>query len=123
MTLKPIMLLLAVTLLVTSQSFAQDQDLLKGVVDSTPKKEYVYNAFKSSRVIMSHSMEMLQSGVMNFLILHRFGNVNQGIGEFFGLDQATIRLGLDYGITNNLTVGIGRGSYRKEIDGFVKYRI
>src|ERR1043165_84195 len=123
MTLKPIMLLLAVTLLVTSQSFAQDQDLLKGIADSTPKKEYVFNAFKSSRVIMSHSMEMLRPGVLDFRILHRFSNVNQGIGEFFGLDKATIRLGLDYGISSNLTVGIGRGTYKKEVDGFVKYRI
>ena len=101
---------------------AQDTDLLKGVEDSTPKKEKVYNAFKSSRVIMSHSMEMLQAGVLDFRILHRFANVNQGVGEFFGLDHATIRLGLDYAFTNNLTIGIGRGSYRKEVDGFLKLR-
>jgi hypothetical protein len=68
-------------------------------------------------------MEMLRPGVLDFRILHRFGNVNQGISEFFGLDQATIRLGLDYGISNNLTVGIGRGSFKKEIDGFIKYRV
>src|SRR5437868_14821489 len=124
MTLKPIMLLLAVTLLlVTSQSFAQDQDLLKGIADSTPKKEYVYNAFKSSRVIMSQSMEMLRPGVLDFRILHRFGLVSGGLYEFFGLDGgAAVRLGLDYGITGNLSVGIGRSS-NKELDGFVKYRL
>jgi hypothetical protein len=107
---------------VATKSFAQDEDLLKGLGEEKPQKEYVFNAFKSSRVIMSHSMEMLRPGVLDFRILHRFGNVNQGISEFFGLDQATIRLGLDYGISNNLTIGIGRGSYRKEIDGFVKWR-
>jgi hypothetical protein len=71
---------------------------------------------------MSHSVEMLKPGVLDFRILHRFGNINQGMGEFFGLDQATIRLGLDYGLTQNLTIGIGRGNYKKELDGFVKYR-
>lgn len=106
-----------------TKSHCQDEDLLKGIADDKPKKEYVYNAFKSSRVIMSHSMEMLRPGVLDFRILHRFGNVNQGLTEFFGLDQATIRLGLDYGISNNLTVGIGRSKYKKEIDGFVKYRV
>lgn len=100
---------------------AQEEDLLKGL-EEKPKKEYVFNAFKSSRIIMSHSMEMLRPGVLDFRILHRFGNVNQGISQFFGLDQATIRLGLDYGISNHLTVGIGRGSYKKELDGFIKWR-
>jgi opacity protein-like surface antigen len=103
-------------------AYCQEEDLLKGLQDDKPKKEYVFNAFKSSRVIMSHSMEMLRPGVLDFRILHRFGNVNQGISEFFGLDDATIRLGLDYGVSNNLTIGIGRSSYKKEIDGFIKWR-
>jgi hypothetical protein len=106
-----------------TESYCQEEDLLKGLSDDQRQKEYVPGAFKSSRVIMSHSMEMLRPGVLDFRILHRFGNVNQGISEFFGLDQATIRLGLDYGISNNLTVGIGRGSFKKEIDGFIKYRV
>ena len=98
------------------------QDLLSQIEDTTQKKEYVTAAFKSTRVIMTHSMEMLKPGVLDFRILHRFGNINQGIGEFFGLDDATIRLGLDYGISRNFTIGMGRGSYRKELDGFLKFR-
>lgn len=101
---------------------AQDTDLLKDVTEA-PKKEYVENSFKSTRVIMSQSVEMLRPGVLDFRILHRFGNVNQGIKEFFGMDQATIRLGFDYGLSKNLTIGIGRGSYRKELDGFLKWRV
>lgn len=118
---KPTLFLFIATLF-AMKSFAQEEDLLKGLTDDKPQKEYVFNAFKSSRVIMSHSMEMLRPGVLDFRILHRFGNVNQGLSEFFGLDQATIRLGLDYGISNNLTIGIGRGSYKKELDGFIKWR-
>lgn len=110
-----------ITLLVLQQGL-RAQDLLKGVEDSTPHKEHVTNAFKSSRVINGHSMEMLGAGVLDLRILHRFGPVNQGIGQFFGLDQASMRLGFDYGISKNLTVGIGRTTTKKELDAFLKYR-
>jgi len=106
------------------QAWSQDStDLLNLVGQDQPKKEYVYNAFKSPRVIMSHSMEMLRPGVLDFRILHRFGRINQGLYDFFGLDGgAAVRLSLDYGLTNNLSIGIGRSS-TKELDGFIKYRL
>ena len=108
---------------IAGNAFSQDDDLLGELIDDTPKKEKVYNAFKSSRVIMSHSMEMLRPGVLDFRILHRFGRINGGAYEFFGLDgPATVRLGLDYGITDYLTVGIGRSTFNKELDGFIKFR-
>ena len=60
---------------------------------------------------------------MDMRILHRFGNVNKGAYEFFGLDNATMRLGFDFGITKNLMFGIGRSTNKKELDGFIKYRL
>jgi len=118
-------LLLFILICITTETFSQDStDLLSLVEKDKPKKEYVYGAFKSPRIIMSHSMEMLHPGVMDFRILHRFGRVNGGAYEFFGLDgPASVRLGLDYGITDDLTVGIGRSTFNKELDGFLKYRI
>ncbi|HEX2534420.1 MAG TPA: DUF5777 family beta-barrel protein [Chitinophagaceae bacterium] len=121
MKLKPLCLALLLCCS-AGHALAQEEDLLAGIEDTTPKKEYVTNAFKSSRVIMAHSMEMLRPGVLDFRILHRFGYVNQGLKELFGLDQATIRLGLDYGLTRNLTVGLGRSTNKKELDGFLKFR-
>ena len=115
-------LLLLLALCIAGNLFAQEEDLLAGLEDDKPKKEKVFNAFKSSRVIMSHSMEMLRPGILDFRILHRFGNINQGVSELFGLDNATIRLGLDYAVSDFLTVGIGRGTYNKEVDGFIKLR-
>jgi hypothetical protein len=119
--MKKISLLIAAFYLVTSSMFAQD-DLLKQVEDHGKKKDYADYAFKSSRVIMSHSMELLKPGTMDFRILHRFGNINDGASEFFGLDHATMRMGFDFGITKNLMVGIGRSTNKKEFDGFIKYR-
>jgi len=101
---------------------AQD-DIMKSLQDSTARKEYVTGAFKSSRVINGHSIEMIGSGVLDFRILHRFGPVNQGVSQFFGLDQASMRLGFDYGISKNFTIGIGRTTTQKELDGFLKYRL
>lgn len=106
-------------------TYAQDTtNLLNLIQPDKPKKELVYNAFKSPRIIMAHSMEMLRPGVLDFRILHRFGRVNGGAYEFFGLDgPATVRLGLDYGVTDNFTIGVGRSAFNKELDGFLKYRI
>ncbi|HEU4471306.1 MAG TPA: DUF5777 family beta-barrel protein, partial [Flavisolibacter sp.] len=65
----------------------------------------------------------LRPGVLDFRILHRFGSIGGGAYEFFGLDgPATVRLGLDYGLLENLSIGIGRSSFGKELDGFVKFR-
>ena len=123
MNMRPILLLSLISFFSLSLC-AQEEDLLKLVDEDPPKKEYVYNAFKSSRVIMAHSMEMLRPGVLDFRILHRFGRVNGGAYQLFGLDgPATVRLGLDYGISDNLSVGIGRSTFNKELDGFVKSRL
>jgi len=117
---KPITLLILI-LLVFFQTQAQD-DLLKLVDSSKPAKEYVSRAFKSSRVINGHSMEMIPKGNMDFRILHRFGLVNTGVNNLWGLDQATMRFGFDFGLLRDLTIGIGRSTVNKEWDGFIKYR-
>lgn len=112
-----ILIIIASTSVVSAQS-----DLLKGLESQQPANNKITGAFKSSRVINGHSMEMLGAGSFDFRILHRFGPVKQGIGDLFGLDQASMRMGFDFGLTNDLTVGIGRTTFKKEIDGFLKYR-
>ncbi len=108
-------------LIILNVARGQD-DIMNSLKDTATKKEFVTNAFKSSRVINGHSMEFIGAGVLDLRILHRFGPVNQGVNQFFGLDQASMRLGLDYGISKNFTIGIGRTTTQKELDGFVKYR-
>src|SRR5215217_9033338 len=102
---------------------AQDTSLLEGLEKQSSRKEVVTNAFKSSRVINGHSMEFIGKGVLDFRILHRFGRANDGVSEWFGLDQASMRMGFDYGLGKNLTVGIGRCTFKKEVDGFLKLRL
>lgn len=79
--------------------------------------------FKTTRLINGHSIENVAKGVLDVKISHRFGTLNEGAYAIWGLDAATMRMGVDYGITNRLMVGIGRSEYQKTYDGFFKYRM
>lgn len=119
-----IILTLAMALWAASPSLAQDEEgsLLDLLGPDEPVVEFASASFKTTRVINAHSIENTGPGVLDFKISHRFGRVNSGVSEWFGLDQATVRLGLDYGITDRLMVGAGRSSYEKTVDGFIKYK-
>ncbi len=115
-----LILAIVASLGISGFAFAQEAGLDTYGNDQTNK---ITGAFKSTRVIHAHSLEMLSKGNLDFRILHRFGLVNSGASQFFGLDQATMRIGFDYGISDRLMVGIGRSTYRKELDIFVKTRL
>ncbi len=122
--IKTYFLIIAITF--AKSLFAQPDDLLSIVEKKGDQpKEYVNNAFKSSRVIMGHSIEFIGKGVLDVRILHRFGLISQyqSARNLFGLDQASMRLGFDYGLTKDLTIGIGRSTFNKEFDGFIKCRL
>lgn len=84
---------------------------------------YAYGLFHGRRIVNGHSLELQKEGELEMYIGHRFGAVNGGAYEFFGLDQADMRLCFDYGIKDWLAVGIGRSSYRKTFDSFAKVRL
>jgi len=105
----------------SSHLFAQDlMDLLK---DEKPSTNYAFATFKTTRIVLGQSIENPARGTLQFLIEHDFGAINTGAYNMWGLDQSTIRLGLEYGITDWLSVGIGRSSYEKTFDGSVKAKI
>lgn len=87
------------------------------------KIEYTTATFKSTRIINGHSVETLPAHVLDLRISHRFGPLSSGIYNFFGLDNATMRLGFDYGITNNIMVGVGHSTYQKTYDAFFKVKL
>jgi uncharacterized beta barrel domain-containing protein DUF5777 len=104
-------------------SIAQDDLLIDLMDDDEEEINYVSAVFKGTHIINGHSSKTNSKGELDFLIYHRFGPINSGIEEFFGLDQANIRLGFEYGISDFINVGIGRSSYEKTYDGFVKWKI
>ncbi len=102
---------------------AQEESLLDMLGDEEePVAEYAKAGFKTTRIINGHSFEMNSPGVLDFKISHRFGALNGGAYEWFGLDQASIRIGLDYGVTNWLNIGVGRNNVGKFYDGFIKLK-
>lgn len=84
--------------------------------------EHVIGSFKTSRVINLQSLEVTDPGVLDFKINHRFGTVNTGAYDAFGLDNAQVRIGADYGIVPNLAVTAGRSSVANMVDLGLKYR-
>ncbi|MBS1644249.1 MAG: hypothetical protein JST36_04360 [Bacteroidetes bacterium] len=79
--------------------------------------------FKGVRVINGQSVENEAPGVLNFIILHRFGSVQNAFQDYFGLDNANTRFGFEYGVNPWLTIGVGRSSYQKEYDGLARVKL
>lgn len=90
---------------------------------ATISTNYTTATFKTTRLINGHTVENVGSGVLDVKISHRFGTLNKGGYELFGLDNATMRLGLDYGISKRLMVGIGRSTFQKTYDAFIKFKL
>ena len=85
--------------------------------------QYTYDTFKSTRVLNGHSNELMPEGQLDFRVEHRFGRINQGYYEFFGLDQSNTFLSLEYGIKDWLEVGLNRASLDKTVSGFAKFSL
>lgn len=118
-----IFFLLAIGIVLGGGTTAQAQDDLLALLGEEEVTDYTTASFKTTRVVNLHSLENTHAGVLDFKINHRFGQLNQGVYDLFGLDNASIRLGLDYGITSRLQIGVGRSTYQKMLDGYLKYRI
>ncbi len=104
--------------------FAQD-DLLAELDDleaETESTEYAFGTFKGTRVINAQSVEISGKGELTFMISHRFGTVNEGAYALWGLDNASMRLGFEYGVTDWLSLNLGRSSFNKTYDGFYKLK-
>jgi hypothetical protein len=115
---------IAVHLFITLSTGVQGQDDLLELLNAQeePETNYTIATFKSTRLVSGHSVETNKKGDLQFLIGHRFGRINSGWRELYGIDNATIRFGFEYGLTDNLNIGIGRSSFQKTYDGNIKWR-
>jgi hypothetical protein len=109
-------------------AFAQPDDLLNELNDLTkdePKKpNYTFATFKGVRLINGQSVEAPAKGELLYMLQHRFGTVENGFYDMFGMDRATMRMGLEYTLPFDfVTIGYGRSTYHKTYDGFIKAKI
>lgn len=121
------------TLAIAFSSFAQDDllSLVEDKKDTGPEK--VYATFKTYRLGNAQTTETVKAKHLDFRISHRFGNIyddnlknaiNNTFQTFFGFDGAEdIRFSFDYGVTKNLTLGVGRSRMNSLLDGSVKWRL
>ena len=113
---------LLTTFIVATSVCAQDIDSLKIEIDEK-QTDYTIATFKTTRVINGHSVETVGKRILDIKISHRFSTLNRGLYELFGLDNASMRMGGDYGVTDRLMIGVGRSTFQKQYDGFVKYKL
>ena len=122
--MKKILLVLIPLSIWATKSLAQKDTAssLLSLIENDDEINYTKYSFKTNRIINLHSLENTAAGVMDMKISHRFATIDEGIYNLFGIDQATIRIGLDFGLTDQLSVGVNRNSVKKAFDGFVKYK-
>lgn len=104
------------------KGFSQDLEAILEQ-ESLDTTSLVWGTFNGTRLLNGHSVETRKKGILEFLISHRFGRVNSGFDQFFGLDDSNIRFGFEYALTDGLTLAIGRSSFEKTYDTYAKYRL
>ena len=119
-------ILLGITCAISTFAAAAQDPLLRSLSDSlvaAKRIEYVTGTFKALYVVNMKTIEAPGTAALNVEFQHRFGTLNSGAYNLFGLDFATLRLSLDYGISERLSVGVGRSSYLQTFDGYLKYKL
>lgn len=100
------------------------EDLLSELEKSAkPATDYTTATFKGTRLVNGQTVETKGKGALEFIFAHRFGPINGGWYELFGLDLAYTRLGLEYGLTDRFGLGFGRNAYDKTIDAYARYKL
>lgn len=103
---------------------ATSQSLLDELNDNTQEQKYYTEAtFKDTRIVNLQSNETVAQGVLHFVILHRFGTINSGFYDLFGLDNADMKMSFDYGITDDITISYARSNFEKTFEGSVKAKL
>lgn len=113
--------------LTSFQVFSQDDLLDMLMEEEKPQPEKIAYTFKAIKLINANTIETTKKHTLDFRITHRFGDMkigeSQGKHTVWGLDNATnIRFSFDYGLTDKISIGIGRSKIQEHLDGNLKYR-
>jgi hypothetical protein len=120
LNIKIVVMLSALFVTVVCNCLAQDNSL--SLDDIPAERVKVKEAFNGTHIIYSQSTNMLERNRLGMIIGHRFGKINEGAFNAYGLDQGFMRIGFEYGINDWLTAGIGRSSLGKNFDAYIKHR-
>jgi len=101
--------------------FSQEDLLLE--IDNKEDNYFEQSAFKGLKIVNFESTKMVTKKELYFVVSHRFSSIENGIDDFFGLDQAVTRLNFVYGLSDGINIGISRSSFQKVYDASLKYRM
>ena len=119
---KIILIPLFIIIVYQPRLFAQEDENLLNTI-TTPKTDYESATFKATRILNGQSIEQMKEGQLDFRIHHRFGQVNTGSYNLWGLDQSNVFFGFEYGATDWMMLGVGRSTFDKTFNGFAKFRL
>ena len=104
-------------------SFSASGQSLLDELSTEPAAHEVTATFKDTRVINMQSNETPGAGVLHLVIAHRFGRINEGLYSLWGLDNASMRMAFDYGLTDRWSIGLGRSTFQKTVEASVKGKL
>lgn len=105
--------------------YASAQDDLLNQLDTvkSKEKEIEVSAFKGLQIANMQSTKLAAKGEWYMLVSHRFGDLSNGLDNFFGLDEAMTKFGGIYGVTNWLSFGASRQTHNKIYELTAKYKM
>lgn len=117
--------LLSCILVFFTMGYASAQDDLLNQLDTvkSKEKEVEMSAFKGLQIGNMQSTKLAAKGEWYMLVSHRFGDLTEGLDNFFGLDNALTKIGGLYGATKWLTLGASRQTYNKIYELTAKYKL
>ncbi|MCT2562449.1 DUF5777 family beta-barrel protein [Chryseobacterium herbae] len=114
--------LLFLSVLASGLASAQE-DLLKDIDTLKTNAEVSQPAFKALQIVTGQSTKLSAKNEWYIVVAHRFGDISTGFKNFFGLDDASTKLGVIYGVTDGISVSLSRETNMKTFEGAVKYKL
>lgn len=99
------------------------EDLLKDIDTLKTTASTSQPAFKALQIVTGQSTKLSAKNEWYIIVAHRFGDISTGFKNFFGLDDASTKLGVIYGVTDGISVSLSRETNMKTFEGAVKYKL
>lgn len=125
-----ITLLFILGLKVSAQTDTAMSSLMAAMDDKAVTQKKITPVFYSQKLINANTVEVLKKGILEFKVVHNFGDVageNGGIKRFFGLDNAAdVKIAFQAGLTNKLNILVARvkggGNLLQLYEAGIKYQ-
>lgn len=120
-----IVALLAAGLAGRAQTKSADDSLMASM--SANEKPVPVTIFKSTRLVLGQTPEMIKKRELNFQIVHRFGDIagdNGGGSTAFGIDRVNdVFFGFEYGLSDNFNINVARSTQQQLVQLELKWAL